>query len=137
MVFEDQGCAACHAPPLYTDNRLVPSPGFDPPADHHDRFDVSSFRVGTDPTLATTTRRGTGYYKVPSLRGLWYRGPLEHSGSIATLEDWFDPGRLEDDYMPTGFSPYDRPRRPVGGHEFGLRLSSDDRRALIAFLRTL
>jgi len=36
------------------------------------------------------TRKGTGYYKVPSLRGLWYRGPYEHDGSVATLEDWFD-----------------------------------------------
>jgi hypothetical protein len=43
------------------------------------------------------TRRGTGYYKVPSLRGVWYRGPFEHNGSVATLEDWFDPSRLRDD----------------------------------------
>jgi hypothetical protein len=32
------------------------------------------------------------------------RGPFEHNGSIATLEDWFDPQRLRDDYVPTGFS---------------------------------
>ena len=38
------------------------------------------------------TRRGTGYYKVPSLKGVWYRGPFEHMGSVATLEDWFDHG---------------------------------------------
>ena len=36
--------------------------------------------------------RGTGYYKVPSLKGVWYRGPFEHNASIATLEDWFDSG---------------------------------------------
>jgi cytochrome c peroxidase len=47
--------------------------------------------IGTDPRSALTTRRGTGYYKVPSLKGVWYRGPFEHNGSIATLEDWFDP----------------------------------------------
>ena len=35
--------------------------------------------------------KAPGIYKVPSLKGVWYRGPLEHSGSIATLEDWFDP----------------------------------------------
>jgi hypothetical protein len=28
-------------------------------------------------------------------------------------------------------------RRPVKGHEFGLNLSFDDNRALIAFLKTL
>ena len=31
--------------------------------------------IGTDATLTLRTRRGTGYYKVPSLRGVWYRGP--------------------------------------------------------------
>ena len=48
------------------------------------------------------TRRGTGYYRVPSLKGVWYRGPFEHSGSVATLEDWFDENRLKPDYVPTG-----------------------------------
>jgi catechol 2,3-dioxygenase-like lactoylglutathione lyase family enzyme len=56
--------------------------------------------IGTDPRSALTTRRGTGYYKVPSLKGVWYRGPFEHNGSVATLEDWFDPKRLQGDYVP-------------------------------------
>jgi hypothetical protein len=29
--------------------------------------------VDTDPGLALSTRNGTGYYKVPSLKGVWYR----------------------------------------------------------------
>ena len=93
--------------------------------------------VGSDPSLALRTRRGTGYYKVPSLKGVWYRGPFEHNGSVATLEDWFDPRRLRDDYAPTGWKGYGVKTRAVKGHEFGMTLSSDDRRALIAFLRTL
>ncbi|MGH7710948.1 MAG: hypothetical protein ACREOG_06670, partial [Gemmatimonadaceae bacterium] len=93
--------------------------------------------VGTDPTLTLTTRRGTGYYKVPSLRGLWYRGPLEHNGSVATLEDWFDERRLRDDFVPTGFKPYGVATRAVPGHEFGLRLSPQEKKELIAFLKTL
>jgi hypothetical protein len=63
------------------------------------------------------------------------RGPFEHNGSIATLEDWFDPQRLRDDYVPTGFSG-GKPRA-VKGHTFGLGLSPADRQALIAFLKTL
>ncbi len=55
------------------------------------RYDILDARVGTDPALTMKTRRGTGYYKIPSLKGVWYRGPFEHSGSVATLEDWFDP----------------------------------------------
>ena len=136
-IFEREGCAACHAPPLYTNNRLTIAPGFKPPPDHFRRYDIANLSVGTDPNLALRTRRGTGYYKVPSLKGVWYRGPFEHSGSVATLEDWFDPRRLRDDYVPTGFRGFGTKTRAVKGHEFGLKLSADDKRALIAFLRTL
>jgi hypothetical protein len=93
--------------------------------------------VGTDPTLPLSTRRGTGYYKVPSLKGVWYRGPFEHNGSVATLEDWFDARRLREDYVPTGLRPFGRATRAVRGHEFGLNLSGGELRSLIAFLKTL
>jgi hypothetical protein len=116
---------------------LTPAVGFQPPADHAKKFNVMPIVVGTDPGLALKTRRGTGYYKVPSLKGLWYRGPIEHNGSVASLEDWFDPRRLRDDYVPTGFKGYGVTTRAVKGHEFGLKLSPEDRRALIAFLKTL
>ena len=79
----------------------------------------------------------TGYYKVPSLKGVWYRGPFEHNGSVATLEDWFDPRRLSDNYVPTGFKGYGVKTRAVKGHQFGLKLSSEDKQALIGFLRAL
>ena len=101
------------------------------------KYDVLPQSVGTDPYLALKTRRGTGYYKVPSLKGLWYRGPLEHHGSVATLEDWFDPHRLNDDYVPTGFRGAGIRTRAVKGHSFGLTLSQQDRTALIAFLKSL
>jgi mono/diheme cytochrome c family protein len=136
-IFEGEGCSDCHTPPLYTNNMLIPATGFKPPADHYENYDVSRRKVGTDPTLAMETRRGTGYYKIPSLKGLWYRGPLTHSGAIARLEDWFDPARLEDDYQPTGFAPAGASSGPVLGHPFGIDLLAEDKRALIAFLRTL
>jgi hypothetical protein len=68
---------------------------------------------------------------------VWYRGPFEHNGSVATLEDWFDPRRLRDDYVPTGFIGYGMQTRAVKGHEFGLKLSAADKQALITFLKTL
>ena len=116
------GCARCHTPPLYTANQLVPADGFTPPPDHLKRYDILDVRVGTDPALTMTTRRGTGYYKIPSLKGVWYRGPFEHNGSVATLEDWFDPRRLRDDYVPTGFKGFGVTTRAVKGHPFGLGL---------------
>lgn len=136
-VFQVEGCASCHTPPLYTNNQLTPADGFTVPPDHHQKYDILTESLGTDPRLTLRTRRGTGYYKVPSLKGVWYRGPFEHNGSVATLEDWFDPKRLSDDYVPTGFIGHGITTRAVKGHEFGLLLSAEDKRALIAFLKTL
>lgn len=133
-VFMTEACDACHTPPLYTNNMLLPVAGFsvDP-----QNSDVLNIPINTDPNLTLGTRRGTGYYKVPSLKGLWYRGPFEHNGSVATLEDWFDPRRLRDDYVPTAFHGFGVTTRAVKGHEFGLSLTLEERNALIAFLKTL
>jgi hypothetical protein len=136
-VFKQEGCAVCHTPPLYTNNKLTPVEGFNVPEDHLRKYDILPLSVGTDPSLALKTRRGTGYYKVPSLKGVWYRSPVEHNGSVATLEDWFDPRRLNDDYEPTGFRGAGVKTRAVKGHPYGLKLPAADRRALIAFLKTL
>jgi mono/diheme cytochrome c family protein len=136
-VFRREGCGTCHTAPLYTNNKLTPAIGFNVPPEHRSRYDVLSVVVGTDPRLTIETLRGTGYYKIPSLRGLWYRGPFEHSGSVATLEDWFNSARLREDYVPTGFKGYGVHTRAVKGHEFGLQLSAEDKAALIAFLKTL
>jgi len=136
-IFEGEGCGTCHTPPLYTNNKLTPAEGFRVPPEAIKQFNILPFSVGTDPNLAQKTRRGTGYYKVPSLRGVWYRSMFGHSGWCATLDDWFDPKRLEQGYVPTGFKPYGSPSYSVTGHPFGLKLSEEDRRALITFLKTL
>jgi mono/diheme cytochrome c family protein len=136
-IFEREGCAGCHTPPLYTNNKLTPAESFAVPEDDKKNYDILPISLGTDSNLTLKTRRGTGYYKVPSLKGVWYRGMFPHDGSCATLEDWFDPRRLRDDYVPTGFKGYAIQTRAVKGHEFGLKLSADDKRALIAFLKTL
>ena len=88
-IFEREGCATCHTPPLFTNNKLTPAEGFRIPEDHLKKYDILPISVRTDPNLTMRTRRGTGYYKVPSLKGVWYRSMFEHSGSVATLEDWF------------------------------------------------
>ncbi|HQR07432.1 MAG TPA: hypothetical protein PLN21_11450 [Gemmatales bacterium] len=134
-IFEAENCMQCHTPPLYTNNKLVAVEGFDSPKESG--LDISTRRVGTDPGLALKTRKGTGYYKIPTLRGVWYRGLYEHCGSVASLEDWFDPKRLRDDYVPSGWKGPGVKTRAVPGHKFGLDLSAEDKKALIAFLRTL
>lgn len=136
-IFDRAGCAGCHTPPLYTNNRLIPVDGFTPSAEDKSRFDITEAPLGTDPRYALQTHKGTGYYKVPSLKGVWYRGPLGHNGSVSTLEDWLDPARVRDDYVPTGYKGHDGKTRSVKGHEFGLDLPPAERQALIAFLKTL
>jgi hypothetical protein len=136
-IFGREGCPGCHPPPLYTNNKLTPANGFKIPGDHLKKYDVLPISVGTDPNLTLKTRRGTGYYKVPSIKGIWYRSMFGHNGWCATLEDWFDPQRVRDDYVPTGFKPYGAKTFAVKGHPFGLDLSADDKKALIAFLKTL
>lgn len=137
FVFKREGCVTCHTPPLYTNNKLTPVDGFTPPASHYTSYDIFDISVETDSELALYTRRGTGYYKVPSLLGVWYRGPFGHSGHVARLEDWFDKRRIEDDYVPTGFKPAFVKSMAVKGHEFGLDISKEEKEALIAFLKTL
>jgi len=137
QVFASEGCGRCHTPPVYTNNKLTPAPGFVPTAGAESTDDILHMTVGTEPNLALQTRRGTGYYKVPSLKGVWYRSMFGHEGACAALEDWFDPRRLREDYVPTGWKPYNAKTYAVKGHVFGLRLSIADRKALIAFLKTL
>ena len=99
-------------------------------------YDLLDMPIGLDPYLATKTRRGTGYYKVPSLRGVWMRSVLEQNVSVTSLEDCCDPNRTRNTYTPTGFRGPSK-TRAVKGHPFGLNLSPDDKKALVAFLRTL
>lgn len=134
-VFERERCGRCHTPPLYTNNRLTLAEGFRPPEPLPP--DVARVSVGTDPGLALRTRKGTGYYKVPSLKGVWYRGHYLHDGAVASLEEMFDPARVDDHYEPGGFSPPGARNRAIAGHEYGLNLPREEREQLIAFLRTL
>lgn len=93
--------------------------------------------IDFDPNLTLKARRGTGHYKVPALKGVWYRGLFGHSGGCATLEDWFDTRRVRKDYVYIGFKPSGARTYAARGHTFGLALPAEDKKALIAFLKTL
>jgi hypothetical protein len=49
----------------------------------------------------------------------------------------FDPARLKADHVPGGWKGPGVTKRSIPGHPFGLGLNSDDKKALLAFLRTL
>jgi hypothetical protein len=136
-VFQRERCATCHTPPDYTSGKLTIADGWQPPSSHPNRPDLLPISVGTDPGLALKTRKGTGFYKIPSLRGVWYRPRLLHDGSLGSLEEMFDAGRLNPDYLSKGWNPPGTTTRPIEGHNFGLALDADDKGALLAFLRSL
>ena len=107
-------CASCHEPPRYS-GAIVPLG-----------------EIGTDPTVGDSAERGTGGYRVPSLRGVGTRGPLLHDGTVPNVGALFDPHRLDPDYSGRLHGA-----GPIAGHEFGLALPPADRRALVLFLETL
>jgi mono/diheme cytochrome c family protein len=136
-IFVREGCPTCHTPPLYTSNKLTLALSFTPPNDKPASLDVLPISVGTDSSLALATRKGTGYYKVPSLKGVWYRGHYLHDGSVASLEEMFDPDRLKTTHTPGGWMPPGAKTHAIQGHEFGLKLRPEEREQLLVFLRTL
>jgi hypothetical protein len=135
-VFREQGCGNCHTAPLYTNNRLTLAAGYHPPESVMRLTGAMNISVGTDPNLAMKTRKGTGFYRVPSLRMVWMEACLLHDGSIGTLEELFNPARLEPGFRSSNWAPIVKPHA-VEGHTFGLNLVPADRAALIGFLRTL
>jgi hypothetical protein len=107
-------CAGCHVPPVLTGEP------------------VALATIGTDPTLGLSPVRGTGAYRVPSLHGVGSRGPLLHDGTVPSVDAMFDPAR-----PTTSFVGKLHGDGAVPGHTFGLDLSSDDRAALVDYLRAL
>ncbi len=93
-------CAACHAPPAFAG------------------APVPLAIVGTDPRVGLSAERGTGGYRVPSLRGVATRGRLLHDGSVPDVGALLDPTR-------------------AGGHRFGLDLPPDDSAALLSYVSAL
>ena len=87
QIFAQQGCAGCHTPPLYTNNKLTPAQGFVVPDDLLKTERILNVPVGTDPTLAMKTRRGTGSTSAVSPRRLVSqrtrpRRPGRHAGGM-------------------------------------------------------
>ena len=109
----ERSCSGCHVPPTFTG----------PP--------VPLVDVGTDPTVGLSRVRGTGSYRVPSLRGVADRRLLLHDASLSSLESLFDPQRTAPTYQG-GVRP-----GPVVGHAYTLAFDANERADLIAFLRTL
>lgn len=117
-VFEAQRCHRCHMPPYYTDGQVV---------------DWSVIRTDPD-RIVNGWPKG---YKVASLLRLDQYKLYLHDGSLTSIDQMFDPARLQPSYGAPGIPQGRRKGEGVQGHMFGMRLSPEDRAALVAFLRSL
>lgn len=109
-----ENCARCHATP------------------EHAGEPVPISEVQTDGALGKSPERGTGSYRVPTLRRVGLRRQLFHDGSLPDLRALLDPRRLQDDYAGGRRAP-----GPIPGHPYGLDLSEPERDALRTFLQSL
>lgn len=109
------GCAACHAPPLFTDF------GF-----HAVGIGASAKEPDLGRGAITKEKADEGRFKTPSLRSVSLHPPYFHDGSGKTLEDAID-------YMLSG--------GPEGAKLDGafkkVELTKEQRADLIAFVRSL
>ena len=60
-----------------------------------------------------------------------------HDGAVASLDEMFDPARMDESHTPGGWLMPGQKTQAIPGHEFGLRLPPLEREQLIAFLKTL
>ena len=108
-------CTACHVGPNLTDEELHNTGVFW----GQEPYDPGRFTV-------TEVSEDIGKFKTPTLREIARTAPYMHDGSLATLEDvvdFYTDGGRQNPYL-------DRELRP-------LRLTEDEKAALVAFLRSL
>ena len=114
-------CATCHATDLFTDQSYRNN-GFSSLEDFN--RDKGREEITLDPA-------DRGKFKVPSLRNVEYSGPYMHNGKLTRLEDVLE-------FYSTGI--HDTPTLdPLLKQEgtLGFEFTADEKKAIIAFLRTL
>lgn len=117
-----QKCSSCHSSDLFTDNSF---------RNNGLRVDNQFNDKGREEVSGEEEDRYK--FKVSSLRNIALTAPYMHDGSLATLEDvldFYDSGVTD---TPT----LDSLLRNKETNRLGIPLSSEDKKALIAFLHTL
>ncbi len=116
-IFRGKGnCTSCHLGPNLTDERS-----------HNTGFAWREDRI-LDPGRFAVTKKDSdqGAFKTPTLREIARTAPYMHDGSMATLEEvveYYDRGGNRNPYLDPELRP--------------LNLTEAEKRALVAFLRSL
>jgi cytochrome c peroxidase len=116
-VFRVKGnCVACHFGPNFTDEKF-----------HNTGVAWEKDRFRDEGRFAVTSREeDKGAFRTPTLREIAHTAPYMHDGSLASLEDvvgFYDRGGEKNPQLDPEIKP--------------LRLTPEEKRALIAFLRAL
>lgn len=111
-------CFHCHGNELFTNNQFK-----------NNGLDSTFADAGRQ--SATGRTADAGKFKVPSLRNIERTAPYMHDGRFATLEEVID--HYADSVKPSDSLDPNISKHPEGG----LALNCDDRKALVAFLKTL
>ncbi|MEQ1729446.1 MAG: c-type cytochrome [Vicinamibacterales bacterium] len=120
--------------------------------------DFNGFYKGHDWQFSGFRAASVGYV-APSLDGVWLNAPYLHNGSVPALGDLLEPPASRPTRFWRGYDVYDQarvgfvsdgqeaqrlgtafdvaaPGNGNGGHDYGTTLSSDDKRALLEYLKT-
>ena len=156
-------CASCHSGPE-SDQRLYPVAeiGTDPhraelftekQAEGFNRFLAELEAVGYEPPKEFGVR-STGKYWAATLSGVWARSPYLHNGSVRTLAELLRPPAERAKTFKRGSQEYDASGMGYtdagayvldttgqgnsnAGHDYGTRLTSEQKRELLEYLKTL
>ncbi|MGC4015260.1 MAG: cytochrome c peroxidase [Luteolibacter sp.] len=120
------GCAACHGSDNFVPGNTIFNNGLENPYVDKGLGGITGFTSDE------------GFFKVPSLRNIELTAPYMHDGRFATLEqvvEFYNSGVVNHPNL----SPQLRvpPGNPGAGNPRRLNLSSDQKAALVAFLKTL
>jgi hypothetical protein len=156
-------CASCHGGPE-SDKRLysVAEVGTDPhraelftekQAEGFNKFLAELEAVGYEPPKEFGVR-STGKYWAATLNGVWARSPYLHNGSVRTIQELltapaqraktfhrgsqeYDPNQMG--YTDGGVYVFDTAGEgnSNSGHDYGTKLTAEQKRELVEYLKTL
>jgi hypothetical protein len=159
----EKNCVSCHGGPE-SDKRLysIADVGTDPhraelfdekQAEGFNKFLAELEAAGYEPPKEFGVR-STGKYWAATLNGVWARSPYLHNGSVRTMQELltapgqraknFHRGSQEYDatqmgYTDAGVYVFDTTMEgnSNSGHDYGTKLTAEQKRELIEYLKTL
>jgi cytochrome c peroxidase len=111
--FQQSGCAECHKPPLFTDNKFY-------------NVGIQGRNTDAGRKLISLQDKDLGAMKVPSLRNTALKQTFMHTGQFSTLEQVIDA------YADVPFE--DMATKMPNGDKYNFQFTEYQRKALVAFL---